>query len=355
MNGLELCVWLNGYEGLSADLFRDIDAGLSEKDLLDALLEKKKITPHCAERLRSLYDQHWAEGEIDRADQAGVRLIPWFSEDYPARLRDIDEPPLVLYVKGQLPDLERSCSVVGTRRCTPYGFKVAELLGSALAQADYTVVSGGARGIDGAAHGGSLSSSGCTIAVLGTGVDVIWPPEHDELFANIAREGALVSEFPLGTSGRAWRFPRRNRIIAGVSKMLVVVESPMKGGAMITARKAMEMGRDVWAVPGRIDERVCEGSNRLILDGASPLVNISDFVDHISGTLGQLELFSPVPLSGDEQKVLDCLASQGDLTLDQISARTGLSPVQLMQITAELQVRTLIYPTGGGRWRAAPR
>ena len=129
----------------------------------------------------------------------------------------------------------------------------------------------------------------------------------------------------------------------------------MKGGAMITARKAMEMGRDVWAVPGRIDERVCEGSNRLILDGASPLVNISDFVDHISGTLGQLELFSPVPLSGDEQKVLDCLGSQGDLTLDQISARTRLSPVQLMQITAELQVQTLIYPTGGGRWRATPR
>ncbi|MBO5491807.1 MAG: DNA-protecting protein DprA, partial [Pyramidobacter sp.] len=238
---------------------------------------------------------------------------------------------------------------------TPYGFKVAELLGSALAQAEYTVVSGGARGIDGAAHGGALSGAGRTIAVLGTGVDVVWPPEHDELFANIAREGALVSEFPLGTSGRAWRFPRRNRIIAGISKMLVVVESPMKGGAMITARKAMEMGRDVWAVPGRIDERVCEGSNRLILDGASPLVNISDFVDHISGALGQLELFNPVPLSGDEQKVLDCLASQGDLTLDQISARTGLSPVQLMQITAELQVRTQIYSTGGGRWRAAPR
>ncbi len=354
MNGRELCAWLNGFEGLSADLLRELDPGLNEKEIIETLREQDKITEHCAERLKNLSNDGWGRRQLELAEESGVSVTTWYDEDYPPRLRDIDEPPLLLYVKGRLPDFERSCSVVGTRRCTAYGMKVSEMLGAGLARAENIVVSGGARGIDGGAHGGALSVSGVTVAVLGTGIDVVWPPEHDELFANIVKDGALISEYPFGTTGRSWRFPRRNRIIAGISGKLIVVESPMKGGAMITARKAMEMGREVWAVPGRIDERVCEGSNRLILDGASPLVSIEDFVDHIS-TFGQLELFSPVNITPDEKKVLDCLRDQGDLTLDQLSARTGLTVVQLMQCTAELQLQSLIYPTGGGRWRAVPK
>ncbi|MBP5211499.1 MAG: DNA-protecting protein DprA, partial [Pyramidobacter sp.] len=241
MNGRELCVWLNGFEGLSADLLRELDPELDKTEIVKELLAQSKITEHCAERLKKLSADGWAEQQFERAEENGVKMTTWYDEDYPPRLRDIDEPPLLLYVKGRLPDFERSCSVVGTRRCTPYGMKVSEMLGAGLARAEYVVVSGGARGIDGGAHGGALSASGVTVAVLGTGIDIVWPPDHDELFANIVKDGALVSEYPFGTTGRSWRFPRRNRIIAGISGKLVVVESPMKGGAMITARKAMEM------------------------------------------------------------------------------------------------------------------
>ncbi|MGI6076114.1 MAG: DNA-processing protein DprA [Pyramidobacter sp.] len=297
--------------------------------------------------------EKWPQKEIERADASGIFLISWYDNNYPERLRHIKDPPLILYIKGTLPDFEMSYSVVGTRRCTPYGFKTAERLGAALAQAGMTVLSGGARGIDGAAHGGALSQGGITAAVLGTGVDVVWPPEHDELFDNILKKGALISEYPLGRPGLPWRFPRRNRIIAALSKALVVVESPFKGGAMITARLAMEMGREIWAVPGRIDERVSEGSNRLILDGAVPLVSIKDFIDTINA-FGQLPLFTPVKLDDERQRILECLQKEGDLTADQIAARTGIPPVKLLSLLTDLQIQTLIYASGAGRWRASP-
>lgn len=354
MNGLELCVWLNGCEGLSANVLQHVDLSDGPEKIVEKLRRDGIVSQRCADRLEKLARENWHGKEIERAENAGIFLISWYSnERYPSRLRGIAEPPLILYAKGNVPDFESAYSIVGTRRCTPYGFKVAALIGNALSRAGMVVVSGGARGIDGAAHGGALENDGVTVAVLGTGADVVWPPEHDELFDNILRRGALLSEYPLGTCGRTWRFPRRNRIIAGLSKALIVVESPLKGGAMITARLAMEMGRDVWAVPGRIDERICEGSNRLILDGASPLVNVADFIDHVSH-FGQLDLFAPLELGDDERRVLDCLSDQGDLTLDQISKRTGISAVELMRLISELQVQSLIYTSGGGRWRAVP-
>ncbi len=354
MNGLELCVWLNATGTVHA---RDLSL-LNENDLpeeiLATLVKRERLTDRAAARLRKIYSDGWPANEILRAEKNWISIVTYFDDHYPKRLRDIQEPPLVLYVKGTLPDFEQSFSVVGTRRCTPYGLKVAELLGGAFARAGMTVISGGARGIDGAAHGGTLGQDGITVAVLGTGVDVIWPPDHDLLFENIMKSGALISEFPLGTPGQAWRFPRRNRIIAAISQGLIVVESPIKGGAMITARLAMEMGRDVWAVPGRIDEKICEGSNRLLADGARPLVSIADFIDHVCH-FGQLPMFSPTNLSEEEEKILKCLQDQGDLTLDQIAVRSGVSPVMVLQLTSGLQVQSLIYPTGGGRWRAVPR
>ncbi len=355
MSGLELCVWLNGLEGQSAELLQNVSTEMTAAEIVDFLKDEQRITPRGVETLKKLHRENWAEKEIERAERGGIFLIPWYSESYPPRLRSIDDPPLLLYVRGALLDFDLSYSVVGTRRCTPYGSKVSERIGLAMAKSGIPVVSGGALGIDGAAHSGALDGGGATAAVLGTGVDVLWPSEHDGLFENILHsKGALISEFPLGTIGRAWRFPRRNRIVAGLSRGLVVVESPLKGGAMITARRAMEMGRELWAVPGRIDEQVCEGSNQLIFEGASPLVNVKDFIDHIGG-LGQLELFQPVELSPEERRVLSCLSGQGDLTLDQISRRTSIGAAELMQLTLGLQTRSLIYSSGGGRWRAVPR
>lgn len=353
MSPLELCVWLNGSESLSAAVLPCIGENDGPEEILEKFLKLKLIRPPAAEKLRKLMAEQWPRKEIERSQTAGIFLISWYDNNYPERLRHIKDPPLILYIKGKMPDFETSCSVVGTRRCTPYGFKTAERLGAALAEAGMTVISGGARGIDGAAHGGALSRGGITTAVLGTGVDVVWPPEHDQLFDNILKAGALISEYPLGRPGLPWRFPRRNRIIAALSKTLIVVESPMKGGSMITARLAMEMGRDLWAVPGRIDEKVSEGSNRLILDGATPLVSIVDFIDAV-GTLGQLPLFTPLQLDAEQHGVLQCLQREGDLTADQIAARTGIQPVKLLSLLTDLQIRTLIYSSGAGRWRASP-
>lgn len=351
MNGLELCVWLNACEKLSARLFDDF----SPEDITPELLfNENVISEKSARKLDSIQKDGWPRSELERAEEDGVEVVSWFDEKYPKQLKDIAEPPLVLYVKGRLPDLSDAFAVVGTRKCSQYGHKVAEMLGGALAQAGKVVISGGAIGIDGAAHSGALTQSGVTVAVFGTGVDRVWPVQHEELFDNISRHGALISEYPFGTPGRPWRFPRRNRIIAGLAKTLIAVESPIKGGAMITARLAMEMGRDVWAVPGRIDERVCEGTNRLILEGVSPLVNIRDFVEELSKSR-QLEIFAEPEITDDAKKLLDCLRGNGDLSVDQISSRSGLPAFEVLPMLTDLQAQGLIYPSGGGRWRAVPK
>lgn len=359
MNQLELCVWMNGCEGLSADLLRDFTPEDTYEGVILQLKESELVTDNCVQKLRKLEAMGWAEDEINRAENAGVSLISWYDEKYPERLREIDAPPLVLYVRGHMPDFEHAWSVVGTRRCTGYGHRVAERIGSALARAGIPVVSGGASGIDGAAHGGALAQDGVTVAVLGTGIDILWPVEHTELFESILEKGALISEFPFGTRTRKWRFPRRNRIIAGISRGLVVVESPIKGGAMITATRAMEYGRGLWAVPGRIDETVCEGSNQLLMEGASPLVNVSDFIHSISNFCQQLEMptitLSAAELSDDERKILNCLAEQGDLMTDQIAWRLDMKPVEVLQILSGLQIAGRVYSSGGGRWSASPQ
>jgi DNA processing protein len=354
MSPLELCVWLNGCECLSARILHNVENETVPDSVIQKLLKLELMKQPTAVKLQKLALENWTQREIQRAETAGIFLISWYDKQYPERLREIKDPPLVLYVKGNLPDFTDSYAVVGTRRCTPYGFKISELTGAALAKADKVVVSGGARGIDGAAHGGVLSQNGVTVAVLGTGVDLVWPPEHDDLFASILKKGALISEYPLGAPGVPWHFPKRNRLIAGLTKGIIVVESPFKGGAMITARLAMEMGREIWAVPGRIDEKVCEGTNRLILDGATPLINIGDFIDAIS-TLGQLSLFTPLNLDAEQRKIVDCLQNEGGLTADQIAARTGIDSIKLVRLLTELQIQTLIYSSGGGRWRAMPR
>ena len=191
--------------------------------------------------------------------------------DYPARLRNIFEPPCVLYVKGTLPafDEEVAVAMVGTRACTPYGTSCAEKLAYGLARQGALVVSGAARGIDSAAHRGALRAGGVTVAVLGNGLDVVYPEENASLYRDIAAAGALLSEYPPGTAAEGWHFPIRNRIISGLCLATVVVEAPLeRSGALITANTALEQGRDVFAVPGPIDAPMSRGCNRLIADGA---------------------------------------------------------------------------------------
>lgn len=314
----------------------------------------------CSPASVAAMESHLAEEgpkrERDRAERAGARLVPLGSDDYPPSLRGIPDSPVLLYVRGAWPLSGPVTAVVGTRRCSSYGRRVASEIGSALGARDEVVVSGGADGIDGAAHEGCLSAGGRTAAVFGTGVDVVYPGGHDGLFERIlGAGGALVSEYPMGTPPRPWRFPERNRIIAGLSERLVVVEAPMRSGAMSTARFALEYGREVWAVPGRITEDICAGSNRLLFDGAHPLVSVADFAG-LGG--GQLSLFGgevrDAPMTANEGVLLAILREKGEKTVDNLAIEGTMTPADVFSALATLAASGYVFSSGPGRWSAVP-
>ena len=318
--------------------------------------------------VKLLSENDWAERELERAYKADASFVPISAENYPKQLRVLPHPPLGLYVKGQIERLLKleAVAVVGTRKCDSYGKHVAEELGQSLARAGFAVVSGGARGIDAAGHRGCLSAGGVTAAVFGTGIDKVYPVEHHTLFDEIAKTGVLISEYPMGTGGAPWRFPDRNRLIVGLAERVVVVESPIDGGAMITERLAADLGREVWSVPGRITDKICEGTNQLIRDGAQPLTNKNDFIECISGYAGRLvaagntaqtaqmnlPLEEPAPapavsLSTDEKIVLELLQRQGNRTLDSLLSESGLDMPTLQTCVITLSANGLISETSG--------
>ncbi|HQH78999.1 MAG TPA: DNA-processing protein DprA, partial [Synergistaceae bacterium] len=309
------------------------------------------------EALLGLVSSGWCDREVDRCEKKGIEIIFFGEARYPSMLNDLRDPPLVLYARGKgLPSGE-PVAVVGTRKCTSYGSSCAYDLASMLAGAEVTVVSGGAMGIDGAAHRGSIDSGGRTVAVIGTGADIFYPAQHASLFGEIMEEGVLLGEFPLGTPPRPWQFPRRNRLIAGLCSRCVVVEAPQKSGAVLTARLALETGREVWAVPGRITDTVCRGSNALISDGAMPLVDLGEFAALVSGRQG--ELFPPIPRQGlpadspltpEEAEVLRILGDHGDMTVDNIATEGKMSAAAVLRVLGVLSAYGLAVPSGPGRW-----
>jgi DNA processing protein len=213
-------------------------------------------------------------------------------------------------------------------------------------------------GIDGFAHTGCLESKGITAAILGTGVDVVFPSEHRKLFDRIMETGALFSEYSLGSGGEGWRFPRRNRIIAGLSSRVVVVEAPSRSGAMITARQALDAGKEVWAVPGRIDDKRCAGSNRLIFDGAFPFIDMETFF----GVEVQRDLFKDEALSrkkdaielNDVEKILVALLTNyGDRTIDNLANEAKMSAAEVFKVMSLLSIRGVVFSSGPGRYRLA--
>ena len=215
-----------------------------------------------------------------------LRVMAPNGQDYPVGLLDLEDPP-PLYVLG-LTTTAPAVAVVGTRKCTRYGLNLAEAFGHALSRTGWTTVSGLARGIDAAAHRGTLRGQGRAVAVLGSGVDVVYPVENTDLYrAILSGGGAIMSEYPPGTRPDRWRFPARNRIIAGIASAVVVVEAGEKGGALITARLAAEMGRPVLVVPGDVDRPASVGCNRLIRDGAHPILGVQDLLCELELILGK--------------------------------------------------------------------
>lgn len=252
----------------------------------------------------------------------GLRLLGADSLEYPVGLRDLEEQPSI-YVVGELGEAA-GVALVGTRRCTRYGIDLAKAFGAAIARSGWSVVSGLARGIDAAGHLGCLDAAGHAVGVLGCGVDVRYPLENAGLYQRIERSGgALVSEYPPGTPPDRWRFPARNRLIAAMSAAVVVVEAAEKGGALITARLAAEIGRAVLAVPGDVDRPASVGCNRLIRDGAIPVLGSEDLIEALSLIAGR----PPVtPESGSNPGQIPT----GGVTIDELAVIWGVSPGELL-------------------------
>lgn len=304
-----------------------------------------------------------------RAARAGVEMVSWTAPRYPAALRQLVDPPPVLFLRGRSELLGRpGIAVVGARRSTLRGREFSERLGRALGRAGLPVVSGLALGIDGAAHAGALAAEGDTIAVLGTGPDVVYPRLHARLFRTIGERGLLVSEFLPGTPAAPHHFPRRNRILAALSSTVVVVEAGARSGALITVDHALDLGRDVWTVPGPVDGRACVGSNRLLADGARPLVSVPDFLSSLGSDAPTPEP-APVGAPGQggkavpdggatgapstlEERVLAALDDRG-LTVDDLTHRLALPVETTLAVLTTLEVHGDVERLSGMRFRRA--
>jgi len=288
------------------------------------------------------------EGELKAK---GIKVTLLKEDDYPEELRHIYDPPPVLYWQGsRLPGEGLKIALVGTRKATPYGLRVALQLACELAEAGVGVVSGLARGIDSAAHRGALKAGGLTWAVLGCGVDVVYPPENRQLYQEIKEKGAVISEFPPGTPPHPGHFPARNRIISGLCQGVVVVEAPSRSGALITADMALEQNRDVFAVPGPITSRASRGCLELIQQGAKMVTCTGDILSEYGFVIPDR---SPSggetrpPLLPGEEAVWPFL---GDVPvhLDFLLSRTGMSPGDLGRLLVQMELRGLVKRLPGG-------
>lgn len=282
-------------------------------------------------------DEEELEKELSYCVQRGIRLAVWQEESYPARLKNIYNPPYGVFYCGELPaGDQKAVGVVGARNCTYYGKTAAEQIGQGLAAAGIAVVSGMALGIDGAAQRGALHGRGCTYGVLGCGVDVCYPAGNRELYGQLIDKGGVVSEYPPRTRPLAFNFPQRNRIISGLSDVVLVVEAKEKSGSLITADFALEQGKDVYALPGRISDLSSQGTNRLIQQGAGVFLNMEDFLKemHIFAKTEENSCRKQkIYLENLERLVYSCLGLTPK-SLEGILAETGL---KLRELTETLE------------------
>ncbi len=290
------------------------------------------------------------EAEMAKVHKAGAWLVTLIDDAYPAQLRKLPDAPPVLYIKGSLvPPDERALAIVGTRKATTYGRDAAHHFAKELAGNGVTVISGLAQGIDAAAHRGALDADGRTFGVLGSGVDNIYPREHQKLAQEITQHGAIISEFPIGTAPEARNFPRRNRIISGLSLGVLVVEAPEKSGAMITATVAAEQGRDVFAVPGNIFSKTSGGTNRLIQDGAKLVMNVADILDEFNIVHNNVQVRvvteQIAPANANELTILDYLSAD-PIHIDDLVRMSGLPVAMVSSTLTILELKGLARSVG---------
>lgn len=312
-------------------------------------LEQAGLRSKVAAQVLKVRQEVDLEGVLDRALSKGIQVLTWESADYPRRLKDVEQAPPVLYVRGSLlPEDEWGVAIVGTRRVTAYGRQMAEELAGYLASNGLTVVSGLARGVDGFAHKAALAAGGRTIAVLGSGVDRIYPPEHRLLADEISGSGAVMSDYAPGTPPEGSNFPPRNRIISGLSLAVIVVEAGSSSGALITARFAADQGRDVFAVPGNVHAPQSIGTNQLIRDGARPLLQPQEVLEALN--LQQIQEYRTarhaIPADAVEAKLLD-LVSAEPVHMDELSRQAGYSIDKVSAALTMLELKGLVRQVGG--------
>jgi DNA processing protein len=288
--------------------------------------------------------------EMERLDAAGIQAFARSGPGYPSRLREIDDAPPVLYVRGAwAAEDEWSVAVVGTRRATAYGRQAATELSRGLAANGVTVISGLARGVDTIAHRTALDTGGRTVAVLANGLDTIYPPENRRLAEEIAERGAVISDYPLGTKPRADFFPRRNRILSGLSLGTLVVEGDYQSGAMITAKFAMEQNREVFAVPGSIFSAQSRGPLSLIKDGATPIASAQEILEALNLTRigAQLDFGRAAPPESPDERALMGALTREPRHIDEVARRTGLAAAIVSSTLALLELKGLVRDVGG--------
>lgn len=328
------------------DVFGEAEAAwrAGERRLQEAGLDRRTAQALIKERGRVDPTEVW-----NRIAQRGVEVLTLADRAYPEHLREIADPPPVLYLQGTLLPADRwAVAVVGTRRITAYGRQVVERLVAELARAGVTIVSGLARGVDAAAHRVTLEAGGRTIAVLGSGLDRIYPSEHAGLVREITRRGAVLSEFPLGTPPDALNFPRRNRIISGLALGTLVVEANETSGALITADFALEQGRDVFAVPGSILGPASAGPNRLIREGATPVTSAQDILEELNLTsVAQHEAArEALPENATEATLLQLLSSE-PVHVDELGRAATLPVAQVASALTIMELKGLVRQVGG--------
>ena len=372
----ELTAWiaLTSVEGVGSVAFHNLlsvygsprrvfEAALSELEQAAGLNHKT------ARNIKEFRGWERARAEIERAEREGVSIVTCRDPVYPERLRRIYDPPPLLYIKGSLDGADIPVAVVGSRSASPYGRYVTERLCRELAQRGVTVVSGLARGIDTCAHRGALAGRGRTIAVMGCGIDVIYPPENRKLHGEIASSGAVVTEFPFGTEPDRPHFPARNRIISGLSLGVLVVEAGDKSGSLITARCALEQNREVFAVPGGIDLPGSRGVNRLLRQGAKLVENVEDILEEILPQLERPPAPPPreakgpsdrgegprrdepgrEPLTEKESRLLGCI-TETPQDADTLINRTGLAAAEALSLLLSLELKGYIRQLPGKRF-----
>jgi len=339
-----------GYIRLKALLDRFETTGNIFKAPLKALQSVQGIGVHTAESIKNARLNYDIDKEISLIKRFGVRIVTLFDDEYPETLKSIYEPPILLYVKGDYKEADKlSIAIVGSRRCTYYGLNMSENIASGLAEHGVTIVSGLARGIDTAAHKGALKNNGRTIAVLGNGLSSIYPSENRELAEQVLHNGLLISEFAMQAKPYKQNFPRRNRIVSGLSRGVLVVEAANRSGALITAGFALEQGRDVFAVPGMADRYSSIGANALIKQGAKLVESADDILEELGIEYVQPASRDKGILSPKEpyEKDIFQILSDKPCDIDTITQKLDIENQQVKLTLLDMEIRGIIKQLPG--------